>query len=129
FLALIIVVLLPAGVALDRGITRFYYEENTRSMLDLGRRFAGFLVRASEPGAEQAARIMAELVGTPLLVVDRDGVVTTGTGRLAERVGETLATPQVERALAGAASVILSVDPALPGGLIVAAVPVSAAGE
>lgn len=123
-LAMVTVLLLPIGLALDRGVSQFYYDQNTREMLDFGRRLADFIERAPGPGAAEAVRSIAQLAGTPIMLLDSGARVSAGSGQLASEVGRHVQSPQVQAALEGEASVVLAVDETLPGSLFVAAVPV-----
>jgi len=123
---MILAVLVPVGVALNRGVSEFYYAQRRDEMTEFGARIAAFLTRAPEPGALEAVRAIAEIAGMPLLVLDTSGRVTTGTGPLAGEVGRVLDSPQIRAARAGTASVSLTRSDALPGSLLVAAVPIPA---
>lgn len=123
---MLLAVLVPVGVALDRGVSEFYYAQRRNEMTEFGSRIAAFLTRAPEPGALEAVRAIAEIAGMPLLVLDASGRVTTGTGPLAGEVGRLLDSPQIRAARAGTSSVALTRSDALPGSLFVAAVPIPA---
>ena len=123
-LLIITLVLLPVAFALDRAIVDFYYARNAEEMLATGRRFAGLIARAPGPGTIAAIPLIAEITGTPLLVVDAQGVVTAGTGPLQGEVGRRLPMAQVASALRGETTVTLASNPAMPGSLIVAAIPI-----
>lgn len=127
--AMVIAVLLPVGIALDRGITAFYYQQNTDELLRIGGRFADFLARAPAQGASEAVRAIAEITGTPLLVLNRDGVTVAGSGDLAAEVGKRLQNPRILSALKGEPSVFLAVDETLPGSLFVTSVPIRSGPE
>ena len=128
-LAMVVVVLLPVGIALERSVTGFYYDQNTREMLDFGHRLADFVQRAPEPGASEAVRSIAQLAGTPIMLLDGEGRVERGRVGSVSEVGRQVQTPQVEAMFAGDSSVVLAVDETLPGALFVAAVPVWSEGE
>ncbi len=123
-LAMVAVILIPVGVAIDRGVTQFYYQQNTREMLAFGQRLADFIERAPAPGAAEAVRSIAQLAGTPIMLIDTDARVSAGSGQLAAEVGRRVQSEQAQNALKGDASVVLAVDETLPGSLFVAAVPV-----
>lgn len=127
--AMVLAVLLPVGIALDRGITAFYYRQNTAELLRIGARFADFLARAPAQGAGEAVRAIAEITGTPLLVLNRDGVFVAGSGDLAAEVGRRPENPRILTALSGEPSVFLAVDETLPGGLFVTSVPIRSGAE
>lgn len=118
-------VLLPVAFALDRAIVDFYYAQNAEEMLGTGRRFAALISRAPGPGTVAAIPLIADITGTPLVVVDAQGVVTAGTGPLQEQVGRQLATEQVASVLEGETTVTLASDQALPGSIFVAAIPIA----
>lgn len=122
--AMVVAVLLPVGIALDRGMTAFYYQQNTAELLRIGARFADFLGRAPAQGASEAVRAIAEITGTPLLVLNRDGVTVAGSGDLAAEVGKRPQNPRILSALRGEPSVFLAVDETLPGSLFVTSVPI-----
>ena len=107
--AMIAAVLVPVGIVLDRGVTSFYYQQNTADLLRVGHRFAEFLARAPAQGASEAVRAIAEITGTPLLVLDRQGVTVAGSGELAAEVGKRAQNPRILSALQGEPSVFLAV--------------------
>lgn len=127
--AMIAAVLVPVGIALDRGVTSFYYQQNTADLLRVGHRFAEFLARAPAQGASEAVRAIAEITGTPLLVLDRQGVTVAGSGELAAEVGKRAQNPRILSALQGEPSVFLAVDETLPGSLFVTSVPIRSGAE
>lgn len=127
--ALVLAVLLPVGFAVDRAVTAFYHQQNAADLLLLGQRFAEFYSRAPAQGAADAVRALAQITATPLLVIGRDGVAVAGSGELAAEVGRRLQNPRILRALSGEASVFLAMDDALPGSLLVAAVPIRQGAE
>ncbi len=117
-------VLLPVAFALDRAIVDFYYEQNSEELLGTGRRFANLISRAPGPGTTAAIPLIAEITGTPLLVIDAQGVVTAGVGPLQEQVGRRLSSAQVASVLSGETAVRLASDQTLPGSLFVASIPI-----
>lgn len=127
--AMVAAVLVPVGIALDRGVTSFYYQQNTADLLRVGHRFADFLARAPAQGASEAVRAIAEITGTPLLVLNREGFTVAGSGELAAEVGKRAQNPRIISALEGEASVFLAVDETLPGSLFVTSVPIRSGAE
>src|SRR5690606_21999627 len=127
--AMIAAVLVPVGLALDRGVTSFSYQQNTADLLRLGHRFAACPARARAHGAGAAVRAIAEITGTPLLVLDRQGVAVAGSGELAAEVGKRAQNPRILSALQGEPSVFLAVDETLPGSLFVTSVPIRSGAE
>lgn len=122
--ALVIVIMLPVSIALDRGVRSFYFRYITNDLVETGTRFAEFLARASDPESSTAIRAIAEISGTPLLVIDGKGVVVTSSSRLADEIGKQLVNPRILGALTGELSVFHTTDQTLPGSLFVTAVPV-----
>ena len=110
-------------------MTAFYYQQNTADLLRIGHRFADFVARAPAQGASEAVRAIAEITGTPLLVLNRDGVTVAGSGDLAAEVGKRPQNPRLLSALQGEASVFLAVDETLPGSLFVTSVPIRSGAE
>ncbi len=68
-------------------------------------------------------RAIVEITGTPLLVLDRQGVTVAGSGELAAEVGKRAQNPRILSALQGEPSVFLAVDETLPGSLFVTSSP------
>lgn len=128
-LAMVVLILVPIGFGLDRGITALYYNQNSQELLATGQRFADFLARAPDPGAREAVRAIAEIAGTPLLVLDGEGVVTSSSVELDNEIGQPFLTDETRRALAGEPSVVLATDSTLPGSLFVASLPVTGDGR
>lgn len=127
--ALTVVVMLPVGIALDRGVNAFYIRRHTEELLDIAGRFAQFVARAPGPEAGGAVRAIAEITGTPLLVIDDNGVVVASSAELASEIGQRLQNPRILQALSGNPSVFLASDQTLPGTLFVTTVPIEVRGE
>ena len=127
--AMVIAVLLPVGSPSTGGSRPSTTNRTPPICCGSGTVLRSFLARAPAQGASEAVRAIAEITGTPLLVLNRDGVTVAGSGDLAAEVGKRPQNPRILSALRGEAGVFLAVDETLPGSLFVTSVPIRSGAE